>query len=40
MISLDHTILHVRNQAASLHFYRQILGLQHTGRAGPFEVLR
>lgn len=40
MISLDHTILHVRSHAASLDFYQHVLGLRYEGKAGPFEVLR
>lgn len=40
MISLDHTILRVRNQAESIRFYQQVLGLKHEGSAGPFEILR
>jgi len=40
MISLDHTILRVRDCTESVSFYRDILGLRHEGRAGPFEVMR
>ncbi|MBI3531075.1 MAG: VOC family protein [Burkholderiales bacterium] len=40
MISLDHTILRVRDCTESVSFYRDILGLRHEGRASPFEVMR
>lgn len=40
MFEIDHLILRVRNTSASVQFYRQLLGLRHEGRAGPFEVLR
>lgn len=40
MISLDHLIVHVTNPAASVQFYRDILGFHHEGRAGPFEIVR
>jgi hypothetical protein len=40
MISLDHMILRVRNQAESVRFYRQILVFEHEGRVDPFEILR
>ena len=40
MVSLDHMILRVRNQAESVRFYQQILPLKHEGRAGPFDILR
>jgi len=39
MISLDHTILRIRNPAKSISFYRQVLGFKHEGKVGPFEVL-
>ena len=40
MISLDHTILRVKCTAKSVDFYRKILGFNHIGRAGPFEIIR
>jgi glyoxylase I family protein len=40
MISLDHMILRVRNQAESVRFYQQILAFKHEGRADPFDILR
>jgi glyoxylase I family protein len=40
MISLDHMILRVRNQAESVRFYQQILAFEHEGRVDPFEILR
>lgn len=40
MILLDHTVLRVRNQRASIRFYEQVLGFPHEGRAEPFEVMR
>ncbi|HSM02895.1 MAG TPA: VOC family protein [Acidimicrobiia bacterium] len=38
-IHLDHTILEVHDLAESLAFYRDIVGLEHKGRSGPFEAL-
>jgi catechol 2,3-dioxygenase-like lactoylglutathione lyase family enzyme len=38
-IRLDHTILDVRDLAESAAFYRDIVGLEHRGRHGPFEVM-
>lgn len=38
-VHLDHTILEVENLAASVEFYRDLLGLEHRGRSGPFEVM-
>lgn len=38
-IALDHTILEVHDLAESLAFYREIVGLEHKGRDGPFEAL-
>ena len=38
-IQLDHTILEVSDAAASVAFYRDIVGLVHRGKSGPFEVL-
>jgi glyoxylase I family protein len=38
-ISLDHTILEVHDLAESLAFYRDIVGLEHKGKDGPFEAL-
>lgn len=38
-IQLDHTILEVDDAAASVAFYRDVLGLEHRGRAGSFEVM-
>ena len=40
MVSLDHMILRVRNQAESVRFYQQILAFKHEGRADPFDILR
>lgn len=40
LFSLDHTVLRVRDLAASVRFYQQVLGFRHEGRAGPFEVMR
>ena len=37
--SLDHTILEVNDLAESVAFYRDVLGLEHRGRSGPFEVM-
>jgi catechol 2,3-dioxygenase-like lactoylglutathione lyase family enzyme len=38
-VNLDHTILEVRNLAESVTFYRDVVGLEHRGRSGPFEVM-
>lgn len=40
MISLDHTILRVKNTAKSIEFYNKILQFNHMGSAGPFEIIR
>ncbi|TGG92377.1 hypothetical protein E4656_12935 [Natronospirillum operosum] len=40
MITIDHTVLRVFDTAASLVFYRDILGFSHEGQTGPFEVIR
>jgi glyoxylase I family protein len=40
MIVLDHTVLRVSDQAKSVDFYRDVLGLVHEGRAGSFEIMR
>ncbi|MGA7270616.1 MAG: VOC family protein [Acidimicrobiia bacterium] len=36
---LDHTILEVDDHPASVAFYRDVVGLEHRGRSGPFEVM-
>ncbi len=36
---LDHTILEVDDHATSVAFYRDVVGLPHRGRHGPFEVM-
>jgi catechol 2,3-dioxygenase-like lactoylglutathione lyase family enzyme len=38
-VRLDHTILEVGDLAESVSFYRDVVGLQHRGRSGPFEVI-
>jgi len=38
-IQLDHTILEVADHKASVAFYRDVLGLEHRGSLGPFEVM-
>jgi catechol 2,3-dioxygenase-like lactoylglutathione lyase family enzyme len=38
-IELDHTILEVEDFDESVAFYRDLLGLEHRGRSGPFEVM-
>jgi catechol 2,3-dioxygenase-like lactoylglutathione lyase family enzyme len=38
-IRLDHTILEVSDLAESVAFYRDIVGLGHRGRSGPFEMM-
>jgi len=40
VVSLDHMIVRVRNQAESVRFYQQILAFKHEGRADPFDILR
>ncbi|MGH8589490.1 MAG: VOC family protein [Gammaproteobacteria bacterium] len=40
MITLDHTILHVRDLERSIHFYHEVLGFKHEGRLDPFEIIR
>ncbi len=38
-VRLDHTILEVRDLTDSVAFYRDVLGLEHRGRSGGFEVM-
>lgn len=38
-VALDHTILEVADLAESVAFYRDVVGLEHRGRSGPFEVI-
>lgn len=38
-VRLDHTILEVKDLAESVAFYRDVVGLEHRGRSGPFEVM-
>jgi catechol 2,3-dioxygenase-like lactoylglutathione lyase family enzyme len=38
-MQLDHTILEVDDHAASVAFYRDVVGLAHRGRHGVFEVM-
>ena len=38
-IGLDHTILEVHDLTESLSFYRDVVGLEHKGKDGPFEGL-
>ena len=38
-VALDHTILEVSNLAESVAFYRDVVGLDHEGRNGSFEVM-
>ncbi len=40
MITLDHTVLRVRDLEASIRFYRDVLGFKHEGKLDPFEVMR
>jgi catechol 2,3-dioxygenase-like lactoylglutathione lyase family enzyme len=37
--SLDHTILEVADVSASVAFYRDVLGFEHSGRSAGFEVV-
>ncbi len=36
---LDHTVLEVRDLEESAAFYRDVVGFEHRGRQGPFEVM-
>jgi len=38
-IRLDHTIHEVDDLVRSVAFYRDVLGFEHRGRSGPFEVM-
>ena len=38
-VALDHTILEVSNLEESVAFYRDVVGLDHHGRNGSFEVM-
>ncbi len=38
-VLLDHTILEVTNLQDSVAFYRDVVGLEHRGRSGSFEVM-
>lgn len=38
-IGLDHTILEVEDLDDSVAFYRDVIGLEHRGRTGRFEVM-
>lgn len=40
MLTLDHIIVRVSDPGASARFYREVLGLRHEGREGPFEIVR
>ncbi len=38
-VFLDHTILEVTDLAESVAFYRDVVGLEHRGPSGSFEVM-
>ena len=38
-ITLDHNILDVENVADSVAFYQDVVGLEHRGSSGRFEVM-
>lgn len=38
-VRLDHTILGVEDLVGSVAFYRDVVGLEHGGRSGRFEVM-
>jgi glyoxylase I family protein len=40
LITLDHTILRVRDLHKSVDFYTHVVGLSHAGSTGPFEIIR
>jgi hypothetical protein len=40
MITLDHLIVHVENQALSGQFYRDILAFHPESRVDPLEIIR
>ena len=39
-MELDHLILHVKDAAESITFYREIMGFSHDGPEPPFEMIR
>jgi glyoxylase I family protein len=40
MITLDHTILRVRDLEKSIRFYQEVLGFKHEGKLDRFEIIR
>ena len=36
MITLDHTVLRVRDLDESIRFYQDVLGFKHEGKLDPF----
>lgn len=40
MITLDHTVLRVRDLEESIRFYQDVLGFKHGGQLEPFEIMR
>ncbi len=40
MATLDHIILKVNDQKASINFYTKIMGFRNCGTDGPFTVIR
>lgn len=36
MITLDHTVLRVRDLDESIRFYQDVLGVKHEGKLDPF----
>ena len=40
IITLDHTVLNVRDLGKSIRFYQEVLGFKHEGRLDRFESIR
>jgi len=40
MITLDHTVLRVRDARESVRFFQEVLGFEHEGKLDPFEIMR
>ncbi len=40
MITLDHTVLRLRNLDQAIRFYQEVLGFKHEGKLDRFEIIR